>query len=265
MRVTLFNSNDGKTIHAFDRTWEDGPYTNCAFSPDGGSIAAGTMGAGGSSVVWELATRSISHRFDSNGGTVSQVAFGTDGKTLVSLSTDDSVVVWDLTGRHKKKEPTKEELSKAWLMLGASDAKDGSNAHGLLISGGSQTIAIIRDGIAEVSIIPKRIAANITDLESSDFKTREKAKAELVAIGGASLPALKLAMKDAKTVEAQMTAGELVEKITKAASTLHDPELLGDPLRMLRAIRVLKAMNTDDARKLIVEIEKLKIIPKSAE
>jgi hypothetical protein len=87
----------------------------------------------------------------------------------------------------------------------------------------------------------KRIAQCLADLDSGNFKTREKAMRELEGFGELALPAVdkKLAEKTL-SVEARRRMEALAQKPKTVLS--------GEELRSLRAIEVLEGIGTPEAR-----------------
>ncbi|HYQ65255.1 protein kinase domain-containing protein [Actinophytocola sp.] len=68
------------------------------FTPDGRSIV--TAGVGGYLQVRDAATGKVRYRFGRHSSTVREVAISRDGRTLATITTDDSVVrLWDLPNR----------------------------------------------------------------------------------------------------------------------------------------------------------------------
>jgi WD40 repeat protein len=73
--------------------------TSIAFSPDGGTIASGSLD--GTLKIWDAATGVEVHTFRGHSGNVNVVAFTPDGKRIVSGSDDHTVRLWDVpTGRN---------------------------------------------------------------------------------------------------------------------------------------------------------------------
>ena len=70
-----------------------------AFSPDGKSLAAGSMGK--TIKLWDIATGKELHTLKGHSRYVSSVAFAPDGKSLASASPDKTIKLWD-TGTGKE-------------------------------------------------------------------------------------------------------------------------------------------------------------------
>jgi hypothetical protein len=87
----------------------------------------------------------------------------------------------------------------------------------------------------------KRIDQCLADLDSRNFKTREKAVKELEGFGQLAVPSLdrKLAEKDL-SLETRRRAVDLAQKLNKTV-------LSGDELRAIRAVEVLEGIGTAEA------------------
>ncbi len=69
------------------------PVTTLAYSPDGGSIAAGS--GNGGVYLWEVETGRVHFRVQAHSWAVSGLAFSPNGRLLVSCSGDGSVIQWE--------------------------------------------------------------------------------------------------------------------------------------------------------------------------
>jgi hypothetical protein len=87
----------------------------------------------------------------------------------------------------------------------------------------------------------KRIEQCLVDLDSGNFKTREKAMSELEALGELALPALDKKLAD-KTLSVE--ARRRMEALAQKPRTV----LSGGELRNLRAVEVLEGIGTPDAK-----------------
>lgn len=87
----------------------------------------------------------------------------------------------------------------------------------------------------------QRIDGCLADLDSRNFKTREKAMKDLEGFGQLAVPSLdrKLAEKDL-SLEARKRAEALAQKLNKTVLT-------GDELRTIRAVEVLEGIGTPEA------------------
>src|SRR5947207_2923802 len=65
-----------------------------AFSPDGKTLASGSLGE--TVKLWDVKTCKQSATLDAHTNSVKSVAFSRDGRTLASGSSDDTVKLWDV-------------------------------------------------------------------------------------------------------------------------------------------------------------------------
>ncbi len=254
VRIGVFDAKTGAVVVNFERTWEDGPWTTVAFSPDGRLLFAGTQGASGTVVVWELATHSPVRRFTGNRGSIAQLSISPDGRTLTTIADDDTALLWDITGRRGKPAPTEKQLKTAWSQLNATDAEIAWPAVETLRAGGESVNPIALNGILDAVSALETIDRSVKNLGSKEFAERDKASKELAGIGAPALPALKVAEQKATDPETRERAGKLIGTIVAAGEKLPDSGLVGEPLRLLRAVAVLEALKGEAAQERLAEI-----------
>lgn len=246
MRLSVHDAATGKVVAQFQREWDDGPYTSLAFSPDGRFVAAGTQGAGGGAVVWELLTRQRAGRFPA-GSTVTSVGFLDGGRTLVTAGSDDNVRAWDRGGRRGKAAPTADELAAAWHRLGEVAPEMAYPATIAFAAGGEAAVALVQGKLDGEKKVAESISRWVAELGAKDFEVREAATKELIAIGGPALVALEKAEKSPQSAEWTKRAQAVRGRVQMAAEALPDPALVGVPLRWLRAVAALEAMHDPGA------------------
>ncbi len=94
----------------------------------------------------------------------------------------------------------------------------------------------------------KRIDQALVDLDSRNFRTREKAAKELEQLGQLAVPALdRLLAEKTLSLEARKRTEELALKLTKTT-------LSGDELRALRAVEVLEGIGSPEALAVLKEL-----------
>jgi hypothetical protein len=94
---------------------------------------------------------------------------------------------------------------------------------------------------------PKRIEQCLADLDSGNFKTREKAMQELEGLGDMALPALDKKLAE-KTLSVE--ARRRMETLAQRPRTV----LTGEELRSLRAVEVLEGIGTPEARAVLTNL-----------
>jgi len=254
VRVAVFDAKTGAIVVNFERTWEDGPWSTVAFSPDSRLLLAGTQGGAGTVVVWELATNSIMKRFTGNRGSMAHLGISPDGRTLSTIAADDTALLWDLTGRRGKPAPTDKQLKTAWSQLSSPDAELAWPAVETLRAGGEAALPIALNGILDASAALNTIDRLVKDLGSKDFAVREAAGKELAGLGAPALTALKIAEEKATAAELRERAQKVIAKIVAEGEKLPDTGLVGEPLRLLRAVAVLEQIKGEAPRERLEEI-----------
>ncbi len=92
--IRLWNANTGDLM--LPPIKEAGQVTSLAYSPDGGILASGTEN---DNVVhlWNAQTGQHLQTFTGHTQSVNAVVFSPDGETLASVSSDGTILLWDLT------------------------------------------------------------------------------------------------------------------------------------------------------------------------
>jgi WD40 repeat protein len=93
--LILLDINTGEILRRFGSYG----YSNLALSPDGSMVAVEN---GTGIIIWDVATGEEARRLTSIGGngiagSITGVAFSPDGETLISTSSDNIMILWDMT------------------------------------------------------------------------------------------------------------------------------------------------------------------------
>lgn len=238
-RITVYDAATGKPTDTFDRNWEDGPFQDAKFSPDGRLLATGCLG-NGAVVVWELATRTVVRRFAADTGSVAGVGFADGGRRIVSLAADSGVVVWDVSGRAGKPAPTAADVAAAWAKLDRVPGADGDPAVWVLAAAGKDAVPVIAAGVRDAGATDRRIAKLIVELDADDPKVRTAAANALVEHGVRAFDAVTKAAEDGDSAEVRQQAEEILKRFAKLGVEVPANGLFGEPLRQLRAVTVLE-------------------------
>src|SRR5262249_43705537 len=135
----------------------------------------------GAVYLGEIATGGVRRHFTGHRGRIGCLAFSADGKTLVSGSEDTTALVWDLTGRlsadaRRGKALSEQELKTHWSALARAEAAAGYGAVQALAADPERSVPFLRRHLRPIAAVEeKRLTQLIADLDSAQFKVREKA------------------------------------------------------------------------------------------
>jgi hypothetical protein len=144
----------------------------------------------------------------------------------------------------KRFEPA--ELPALWDDLIGTDAARAFQAICRLGSAPDVAVPFLRDRLKPVARVePARLAQWIADLDSDDFKTREKAAKEIEQTAEQAVPVLKAVLEGKPSPETRRQIKVLLQGLEKQYP------LSGERLRVVRAVEALERMNTGGARDLL--------------
>jgi WD40 repeat protein len=218
-----------------------------AFSPDSKHL----VHAGFDRVVhiWDIASGAEVVGLSGHTGMINGVAFAPDGKTLVSGSSDTTALLWDvakLGARPLAKNvlPAAEAQAR-WQALKGGDAQKAFAAICELVASPIEAVACLK---AELKPAPgldmKEVQRLIAQLDDNNYKTRQKAYADLLRTGDRAVPAIEKALASNPPLEAKRRLDDLHEKLTSAILT-------DEKLQVYRAVEVLERIGTPEARELL--------------
>jgi RNA polymerase sigma factor (sigma-70 family) len=235
--IHLWDAASGKSLwHTAGR----GSRVNAvAFSPDGHMIAS----TGYDDVVglWETATGALRKQYTGHRGYVEAPCFFPDGKLLATGGWDSTVLLWDIRRTEPAAGPVDREA--LWADLMAAGGAKAYQAILRLSATPGPSVRFLRERLRPAKGHGQRAERLVTDLDSDDFRVREKAAADLEAMGEEAEPALRRALEGKPSAEVRRRAERLLEKMpgTPVPATL----------RALRAIEVLEYSGTPEARDLL--------------
>ncbi len=223
-----------------------------AFSADGRTLAVANWR---NVRLWEVATGQERKRLAGHEGDVTALAFAPDGRTMVSGGSETTALVWDLTGRwdggrFRTAELSPRDLEVAWTDLRGDDAGRAYRALWLLALAPKQALPLLRDALPRAKPADAdRIAQLVAALDDDDFEKRERATEELTRMGEQAEPALKKALEGKPSVELRRRVEYLREQTRAGGDS-------GERLRQARALEVVEAVGTPEARALLEELAK---------
>jgi WD40 repeat protein len=220
-----------------------------ALSPDGRLAALGS--ANGTVRVYGVVGGNERMERRGRQGLVQSLAFCDDGRLLASGGSNGAIVVW------KMPEPPAATGTLAegrglelWEQLAADEASTAAQAMEALTGAPGTAVPLLRarlaprDGKPDVARLEKYIA----ELDSDDFRVREKASRALASAGSAAEGALRKALtKEGLPVEVRRRIGELLDRLDSGGAA-------AERLRGLRAIEVLERIGTPAAKQALAEL-----------
>jgi len=247
--VHVWEAATGTELYQFGGP--QGRPTRLAFCPDSRTLAV--FGEGGSAAqLWEVATGKLRLKVGGHVGAVRGAAFSSDGRLLATGGDDTTALLWDwralaLLGRTDPAELSAKRLDELWDELTGTDAEAALRAVALLALAPAQAVPYLkgRVGRVEATNLDKLIA----QLDDDDFDVRDKATEKLIALGRAAEAAVRKAAASG-SAEVRLRAGRILERLEKGSA--EDGRRLGG----LRALEVLEAIGTPEARRVIEEVGK---------
>jgi RNA polymerase sigma factor (sigma-70 family) len=247
--VHVWEAATGKELYRFGgpQSWP----TALAFSPDSRTLVLfGEAGSGAK--LWEIASGKLRLTVGGHVGVVRGVAFSPDGRLLATGGEDTTALLWDwralaLLGRTNPVELPEKRLDELWDDLSGTDAEAALRAVALMARAPAQTVPYLKGRVGRVEAT--NLDRLIAQLDDDDFDVREKATEKLIALGRAAEAAVRKAASSG-SAEVRLRAGRILERLEKGSAG-DGPRLSG-----LRALEVLEAIGTPDARRVIEEVGK---------
>jgi RNA polymerase sigma factor (sigma-70 family) len=213
-----------------------------AFAEDGRTLATATPD--GLIQLWELATGTIRAEYRGHRDRVTSLAFAPDGRLFTS-GLDTTVLAWDL-----RPPKTAGPIDAAWQALTKTEGATAFQAQGHLLAAPAEAIRLIGKQVKPVEPPdPKRLAALLADLDSSDFAAREQASKGLAEMGRPALTALREAVRKTESAEVRKRATDLIQQIEGQTMSARE-------LREVRAVEVLAWIGTSEAKELLTGMAK---------
>jgi RNA polymerase sigma factor (sigma-70 family) len=218
-----------------------------AFSPDNRLLAIADTGR---VRLWETASMCEVGRISVGAANtpadrpiVRTLAISPDGRLLATGHADSTIVLWDATLGGARGALTPEQADACWAELAGADAARGYAAIWRLAGDPQRAVALLTKRLHAVEAAPPQQTRKlIADLDSDDFERRQSAERQLQEFGERAAPALYAALKTNLALEARRRIEKLLEA-QKGSSPVE-----GERLRKLRAVQVLEAIGTPDAR-----------------
>jgi RNA polymerase sigma factor (sigma-70 family) len=218
-----------------------------ALAPDGRTLYVSYNT--GEIIGYEVATGKPRRTLTGHRGYVGALAFGADGRRLISGGRDSTALVWDATLVGASRSKPSGDVVKAWETAATGEPAAAFAAMAALALAPDRTVEILRGQLKPVSAAPT--AADVDRIfaafDSPDFTTREKAARELAGYGESAVPAVRAAVAKAESAEVRRRAGAFLAQFDRAAAS---PERV----REVRAVELLEGIGTPGARAFLKEL-----------
>jgi RNA polymerase sigma factor (sigma-70 family) len=177
-----------------------------------------------------------------------------DGRRALTVLSDGTGLIWDLTPAFESARPRpeaagKKELAAWWADLAGDDAaKAWAALWRLQEQPEEKVLPWLREHIRPVKALEwKALQKPLAELDSETFAVREKAFEQLANLGSAAVPALRQALEKRPSLEDRLRLNRLLER---ASGVPPSPELL----RYLRAVQILERLASKESRRLLAEL-----------
>jgi hypothetical protein len=253
-RVMLLDAVTGRPMQTLERRFGEGDVRCLSFSPDGKQVALGSSGPEAIVRVCDVGTAADQATYVGHSGDVNAVAFSPDGRTLASGGTDQSVLLWRVPV--PSLGPEVATVARAWETLDSLDASVAYRNMGTLLSTPGRAVEVIRDGFRGMADEQAKVRRWVSELDHDEFRVREAARRELLKAGLRAAAALNDPGRKKMGVEGETRVRLIVETMESQGVRIPESGLFGEPLRIVRAVRVLETIGGKEARGVLEEAAK---------
>jgi hypothetical protein len=246
--VTLWDIRGRRHLRSW-RMKDEQPVEALAFSCDSRLLAAG--GYDGMVYVWETLTGKELLCWSASKVGIHALAFNADGRYLATGGDDQTIAVWDLPTFVGAKagggvKATSATLTRCYEELASAEPLRGYRAIWTLASYSDEAVLFLASRLRPFA--PRRsLAALLQDLDSDAFRTREEAFTALKQHVDQARPFLSERLSKPCSPEVRSRLRMLLEG---GSPLVTSPKLICQA----RALQVLQAIGTTQARKLLEQI-----------
>jgi WD40 repeat protein len=232
LRLHSWDVARGKSLRLVEKEQGRSYGHGYAIAPNGRTVA--TSSRSGAVELWDVETGKRVALMELPNQYGVPLVFSPEGKFLASGSDDTTILIWDIALARR--------LYLFREMLGQrGDAADKARR---LATDPVQAVTYIRQRLEAAAMAENKSAAMLTDLDSDDFATREKASEELEKVAAEVEAPLRLALTRAPSVEVRRRIQQALDGIGKRAES---PAGFGvDHVRL--AVAILEQLDSADSR-----------------
>jgi hypothetical protein len=148
-------------------------------------------------------------------------------------------------GNWRSRDLRPEDIEPLWADLAAPDGVRPFAAIWTFAASADQAVPLLAARLKPaLAIEPKRLDSLIAHLDSKSFSARQEATHELEELAELAEAALKKALAELPSSEAQQRLGSLMRKV-------NGPVTSRESLRTVRAVEVLEHIGTPEARRVL--------------
>lgn len=251
-RVVLLDSVTGRQMAGLERRFGEGDVRCLAFSPDSRHLAVGSNGPEAVVRVWAVATAADQGTFTGHRGDVNALAFSPDGKTLASGGEDQAVLLWTVPPAPADPKPV--SMADAWKSLDALDGAEAYRVVGSLLADPKGAVAGIGAGARGLDKEQAQLRRWLAELDHDEFRVREAARRELLKAGLRGAAVLNDPGRKRLGAEGEQRVRQILEAFDSQGLRVPEGGLFGEPLRAVRAVRVLESIGGKEARAVLEEM-----------
>jgi hypothetical protein len=139
-------------------------------------------------------------------------------------------------------------VSDAWEALDALDGATAYRATGSLVADRAASVVAVRDGFTGRAEAKAKIQRWIDELDHDEFRVREAARRGHIKAGLRAAEAINDPARKRLGPEGEERIRQILETLDQQGLRVPEGGLYGEPLRMMRAVRVLEMVGTKEAR-----------------
>jgi hypothetical protein len=195
--------------------------------------------------VWEVATGKEVRVFRGHQNEIENLAFSGNGRRLASSSHDSTVLVWDLSAS----SVAEGDPAAWWASLSSADsAKAYESVWRMADAADDVGVPLLRKHLRPATAADlQKIDKAVAELDSDEFRVRDRAFKELSDLGQIAGAALRDALAKTSSAEARNRIEQLLARIVGPPSS-------GELLRTMRALAVLESKGTPAAKEFLREL-----------